>query len=271
MGGTHLIIGAGKMGGSLLSAWISTGLIKAQDLTILDPAPQAYALEAIAAGAQHIKQAANIPETIDTVVLGIKPQMMSELGADLARHIPQKSLIISILAGTSLKALSEFFAPRPIVRAMPNTPALIGAAISAISASPQQDPSYLDRADALLSASGQVRRVESEALLDAVTAISGSGPAYIFHLCEALQHCARDLGLSQEDAPEFARQTIIGAAKLLDHSPLSPAQLRENVTSPNGTTQAALEVLMHEPNGLTALMHAATRAAYERAKALGQS
>jgi len=152
---------------------------------------------------------------------------------------------------------------------MPNTPAAIGAGISAIYDAPNVDSKKVAEAEALLKAGGDVVRVDSEAALNAVTAISGSGPAYIFHLVEALEAGARDLGLPDDVAKKLARKTVIGSAKLLDNSKETPETLRKNVTSPNGTTQAALDVLMGEDGGLSKMMIATVRAAFARAKELG--
>jgi len=266
---THLIIGAGKMGGSLLSGWLEAGIITPQSLAISDPNPGEQAQDAIKKGALHVENPSDIPASIEVVLLGIKPQMVKTIGAQIAPHIPEGALIISILAGTPLGVLAEIFGERPIVRAMPNTPAAIGAGITAITGKPGQDAAYLKTAEALLAASGAVHRVESEALINAVTAVSGSGPAYIFHLCEAMEAAAVKVGLDESLAPEFARQTIIGAAKLLEQSDLPPSQLRKNVTSPNGTTQAALDELM-SIEGLTPLMIKTVRAAFNRAKELAK-
>ena len=266
---THLIIGAGKMGGSLISGWLEAGIVDAKSLAIIDPYPGQAAKTAIKNGALHVDESAKIPATITTILLAIKPQMVEEIGPKIAAHIPKEALLISILAGTSLATLEKIFGKRPLIRAMPNTPAALGAGITAITPKMRQDEIHLITAETLLSASGMVRRVDNEMLINAVTAVSGSGPAYIFYFCEALESAALKTGLNETQAAEFARQTIIGAAKLLEQSDLPPAELRKNVTSPNGTTQAALDELMDE-NGLTPLMLRTVRAAFNRAKALSK-
>jgi len=152
---------------------------------------------------------------------------------------------------------------------MPNTPAAIGAGISAIFVDPGISPERIEVVENLLKPGGEVVRVDSEAALNAVTAVSGSGPAYIFHLVEALEAGARDLGLPADVAKKLARETVIGSAKLLEKSDETPEVLRKNVTSPNGTTQAALDVLMGEDGGLSKMMIATVRAAFARAKELG--
>jgi len=269
MSATHLIIGAGKMGSALITGWLDSELIPPKALAILDPHPSNEAKAAMKQGARHITELHNIPKSITTILLAIKPQMVRDVGPQIAAHLPANALIISILAGTTLSELSQVFGMRPLIRAMPNTPAAIGAGITAITAPIGQDETHLKIAETLLSASGAVYRVENELLINAVTAVSGSGPAYIFHLCEAMEAAGLKIGLDATLAPIFARQTIIGAAKLLEQSALPPSQLRQNVTSPNGTTQAALDELMNE-NGLTPLMIKAVRAAFMRAKELAK-
>lgn len=265
---THLLVGAGKMGGALLSGWLEAGLITPRKLVILDPNPGPQAIFAIERGAKHITIASDVPKSVQTVLLAIKPQMFDRLGPELGAALAPKAMIVSILAGTSLTTLDQAFDGRNIIRAMPNTPASIGAGISAIYANPAIASEKIDEAEALLKPGGDVVRVDSEAALNAVTAVSGSGPAYIFHLVEALEVGARDLGLPKDIATQLARQTVIGAAKLLDASEDTPETLRKNVTSPNGTTQAALDVLMGEDGGLSKMMIQTVRAAFARAKEL---
>lgn len=269
MAATHLLVGAGKMGGALLKGWLEAGLVAPKKLAILDPAPGPQAIYAIERGAKHIARPEDIQKSVKTVLLAIKPQMFSKLGKGLGAGLAPDAMIISILAGTSLRRLDEAFDGRIVIRAMPNTPASIGAGISAIYEAPNVHSKKIAEAEALLKAGGDVVRVDSEAALNAVTAISGSGPAYIFHLVEALEAGARDLGLPDDVAKTLARETVIGSAKLLDQSEETPETLRKNVTSPNGTTQAALDVLMGEDGGLSKMMIATARAAFARAKELG--
>ncbi len=267
MAGTHLLIGAGKMGGALLSGWLDSGIVAPRKLVILDPAPGPQAVYAIERGAKHITDAADIPRSVQTVLLAIKPQLFEKIGTSLGEALSEKAMIVSILAGTSLRKLDTAFGGRIVIRAMPNTPAAIGAGISAIFSDPNIAPEKIQIAENLLKPGGDVVRVDSEAALNAVTAVSGSGPAYVFHLVEALEAGAKDLGLPADIAAKLARQTVIGSAKLLDSSDESPGTLRKNVTSPNGTTQAALDVLMGEM-GLSKLILAVVRAAFARAKQL---
>lgn len=269
MAATHLLVGAGKMGGALLSGWLESGLITPKKLAILDPAPGPQAIYAIERGARHLKQTQDVPKSVKTVLLAVKPQMFDRLGPDLGAALALDTMVLSILAGTSLRQLNDAFDGRIVVRAMPNTPASIGAGISAIYADPSLPEDKIEEAEALLKPGGQVVKVSSEGALNAVTAISGSGPAYIFHLVEALEAGALDLGLPAEVAEKLARETVIGAAKLLEKSNETPETLRKNVTSPNGTTQAALDILMGEDGGLSKMMIATVRAAFARAKELG--
>ncbi len=264
---THLIIGAGKMGGALLSGWIRDGL-SARQVAIYDPNPGLIAQSAIHDGALHVMTYETVLNDIEIVLLGVKPQIFSTIAFDLARLIPTSALIVSIMAGTSLKRLQSAFPNNPVLRAMPNTPAAIGAGITAFTADGRVSQAQKDLAKQLLSAGGGVHEVESEAMIDIITAVSGSGPAYVFYMVEALEAAAVKAGLPEDIAPEFARQTIIGAGALLDATPdQSAGDLRRAVTSPNGTTQAALDVLMNE-NGLPLLMRDAVKAALKRAKEL---
>ena len=266
---THLLVGAGKMGGALLNGWLDAGTVTPRKLAIFDPAPGPQAVFAIERGAKHITRFQDIPKSVQTVVLAVKPQMFSRVGPELAAALAPNAMVLSILAGTSLRRLDDAFDGRIVIRAMPNTPAAIGAGISAIYVDPNIAPEKINAAETLLKPGGDVVRVESEAALNAVTAVSGSGPAYLFHLVEALEAGARDLGLPQDVAEKLARETIIGSAKLLSSTGESPETLRKNVTSPNGTTQAALDILMGEDGGLSRMMIATVRAAFARAKELG--
>ncbi len=264
-----MVVGAGRMGGALISGWLSNNVITAERLVILDPNPGAAAKAAIAAGALHLSEVTDRLEGVKVVVLAIKPQMFAALGPKIVKGLPEATLIISILAGTSLAHLQACFKSRPIIRAMPNTPAAIGAGITAYTGGQGVTAEHKQSAEILLRAGGGVHEVENEHMIDIVTAVSGSGPAYVFHMVEALETAAIKLGLPEKVAPDFARQTIIGAGALLSESGDSAAALRRAVTSPNGTTQAALEVLMSK-EGLGVLMEETVTAAFSRAKALAQ-
>ncbi len=267
---THLIVGAGKMGGALLSGWLSFGTIKADDLIILDPEPGKAASQAIDTGALHLKKPSKKISAVKYMLLAIKPQSFNQLAADIENFLPVDTTVISVLAGTSLNTLQSAFPKRKIIRAMPNTPAAIGQGITAYTKGPNVSDEQVKMTEALLSSAGKVHHVANEHLIDVVTAISGSGPAYIFHMVEALEAAALQIGLPEDLAPIFARQTVIGAAALLDQTETSAKELRQNVTSPNGTTAAALDVLM-DINGLAPLIRETAQAALKRAKDLAEN
>lgn len=267
---THLVVGAGKMGGALLQGWIASGAVTPKQLIILDPKPGHAAEAAIKAGALHLIEPNNKLKSIKYLLLAIKPQMFSKLAPIIAQDLSEDALIISILAGTSLASLQNTFKTQSLIRAMPNTPAAIGKGITAYTKGPNISEAQIKITETLLAAGGNVHHVANEHLIDVVTAVSGSGPAYVFHMVEALEAAAIKIGLPEELAPDFARQTIIGAAGLLESSNETATTLRQNVTSPNGTTQAALDVLMGL-EGLPPLMRETVQAALRRAKELADS
>lgn len=203
----------------------------------------------------------------DVVVLAVKPQVMPDALADLAPAIEPGQLVLSIAAGSTVKNLLDTLGDEsPVVRAMPNTPALIGRGICGLYASPACKPHHKDQAERIMRAGGEVLWVKEESLINVVTAVSGSGPAYYFLLTEALAQAGADLGLSQDDAHKLAIHTAEGAGALLMQAEEPPATLRQRVTSPGGTTQAALEVL--ESNGFRDLIRRAVGAANARGREL---
>jgi pyrroline-5-carboxylate reductase len=265
-----LLVGAGKMGGAMLDRWLHLGL-DASRLTVLDPYLQSERRSSLAqAGAKFAATAAEATDRNHAfVVLAVKPQSMAGALAAVAPLAASDAVIVSIAAGVRLATLEAAFpAGQPIVRAMPNTPAQIGMGMTV--AVPNAHVGGAERAavDALLAAVGQVEWIADEGLIDAVTAVSGSGPAYVFLLAECLAEAAREAGLPDPRAARLARQTVAGAGALLAESPLSPDELRRNVTSPGGTTAAALEVLM-APGGLRSLLVRAVERAKRRSKELG--
>jgi len=257
------------MGGALLQGWITSEAVAPAQLIILDPHPGEAAQAAIKAGALHLTEPNNKLKSIKCLLLAIKPQMFDKLARDIAADLPDKALVISILAGTSLASLQATFTKQSLIRAMPNTPAAIGKGITAYTKGPNVSAAQTKMTETLLAAGGKVHHVANEHLIDVVTAVSGSGPAYVFHMVEALEAAAVKIGLPEELAPDFARQTIIGAAGLLESSDETASQLRKNVTSPNGTTQAALDVLMGL-EGLPPLMRETVQAALRRSKELAE-
>jgi pyrroline-5-carboxylate reductase len=264
---THLIIGAGNMGGALMAGWLKTGLLRPDNLIISDPTPGHDAQQAIDQGALHLSNLSDLPDTVSTVMLGIKPQLFSKLEKDLSKALDRDLMIISIMAGISSERLSQAFPNASIVRAMPNTPASIGKGINAYVSIPALSDAAVEKAEALLGSTGLVIAVETDEDINAVTAVSGSGPAYLFNFCEALTQAAQDAGLSPDIAEQLARQTLIGAAALLEQSDQTASALREAVTSPGGTTQAALNVLM-APDGLGPTVQKAVLAARDRSREL---
>jgi pyrroline-5-carboxylate reductase len=205
------------------------------------------------------------------VLIAVKPQMMGEALPVLAALGGGGTLFVSVAAGTPIAAYEAALGPdTPIVRAMPNTPAAVGRGITAIIGNAHAGAADLDLAERLLGAVGQVVRLDDESQMDAVTAVSGSGPAYVFHLIEMLAAAGEAEGLTPELALALARATVAGAGALAEAADESPAQLRVNVTSPGGTTQAALEVLMNEDDGFPALLRRAVKAAADRSRELGK-
>ncbi|WP_243371217.1 pyrroline-5-carboxylate reductase [Microvirga solisilvae] len=261
-----ILVGAGKMGGSMLEGWLKVGM-KASGVTVVDPRPS----EEMTRFCSGLGIALNPvqPKPADVLVLAIKPQMLDDAANALNTYLGPQTLIISILAGKTIGDLKNRLpAASAIVRAMPNLPASIGRGATGAATNAEVSETQRLMADALLSSNGIVEWLPSEDLIDAVTALSGSGPAYVFHLVECLAEAGAAAGLPPDLAQRLARATVTGAGELLFQSDLPPATLRQNVTSPGGTTAAALDVLMHEPNGLKALMREAVAAAKRRAEEL---
>lgn len=261
-----ILVGAGKMGGSMLEGWLKVGM-KPEGVTVLDPRPseemtQFCRTNGISLNPPH-------PAAADVLVLAIKPQMLDEAAPALNGCVGPQTLVISILAGKTIGDLrSRLPAAGAIVRAMPNLPASIGRGATGAATNEAVSEAQRLMADALLSSNGIVEWLPSEDLIDAVTAVSGSGPAYVFHLVECLAEAGTAAGLPPDLAQRLARATVTGAGELLFQSALPPATLRQNVTSPGGTTAAALDVLMRDPNGMKALMREAVAAAKRRAEEL---
>ena len=258
-----LLVGCGKMGGALLAGWIEQGT-DPRDIVVIEPAAPVAPLP----GLRVVKAAADVPAGFqpEMVVLAVKPQMMDQVLPSVAGHIG--SVYLSIAAGRTIASLTKGLGGKAsVVRAMPNTPAAIGRGISVAVAGPGVTEAQRKACDASLSAAGAVEWVEDEGLIDAVTAVSGSGPAYVFLLAEAVTEAGIAVGLPPQLAEKLARATISGAGELLHRSTEPASALREAVTSPKGTTFAALEVLRAEP-GLMGLMKRAVAAAWTRSKEL---
>ena len=256
--GTIVLAGAGKMGGAMLTGWLAGGL-DASRVAVVEPSPSD---EIKALAARGVRLNPKEKTAAEALVMAVKPQSFRKAGPMLKPFIGASTLVVSIMAGTKIAALEEVCGGM-VVRAMPNTPAAIGRGITV--AVPAKNVSAAQRtmADALLRATGSVEWVEDEKLMDAVTAVSGSGPAYVFLLAEELARAGVEAGLPAELATKLARETVAGSGELLHRSDLPAATLRQNVTSPGGTTAAALEVLMGH-DGLQQLMIRAIAAATKR-------
>ncbi|VIO68751.1 pyrroline-5-carboxylate reductase [Bradyrhizobium ivorense] len=264
--GTIALAGAGKMGGAMLTGWLAQGLAP-ERVVVIDPylSPE---ISALAAKGVRLNPKAQDIGAVDTLVVAVKPQSFREAGAALKAFVGPATLVVSIMAGTTIAALEEVVGGA-VVRAMPNTPAAIGRGITV--AVPAKTVTAAQRAttDALLQATGLVEWIGDEGLMDAVTAVSGSGPAYVFLLAEELARAGVAAGLPEPLATTLARATVAGSGELLHRSDLPSATLRQNVTSPGGTTAAALEVLMAD-DGMQPLMTRAIAAATKRSKELAK-
>ena len=258
------LVGAGKMGGAMLEGWLKLGL-DPRGVSVLDPHVTGEMQALCKAHGVALNPIAAIAAP-EVVVLAIKPQMLDAAAPGLQALFGPQTLLVSIVAGKTSGDLAARLPPaRAIARAMPNTPASVGRGITGVFAAPGVSAAQKAMADVLLKAIGQVVWVEDEGLIDAVTAVSGSGPAYVFYLAECLAKAGVAAGLPSEVAMQLARATVEGAGELMHQAASTPlSQLRVNVTSPGGTTAAALEVLMG-PQGLEPLMMAAVAAAKRRA------
>jgi pyrroline-5-carboxylate reductase len=262
--GTIVLAGAGKMGGAMLTGWLAGGL-DATRVVVVEPSPSP---EIKALSAKGIQLNPKTAAAADTLVMAVKPQTFREAGPALKPFIGPSTLVVSIMAGIPIAALEEVCRGKA-VRAMPNTPAAIGRGITVAVSAKNVSAAQRATADALLRAIGAVEWVDDESLMDAVTAVSGSGPAYVFLLAEELARAGVEAGLPAELATKLARDTVAGSGELLHRSELPSATLRQNVTSPGGTTAAALEVLMGE-GGMQQLMIRAIAAATKRSKELAK-
>ncbi|TYC55785.1 pyrroline-5-carboxylate reductase [Rhodobacterales bacterium] len=262
-----LLVGAGKMGGAMLSGWMAEG-IDPSAIMVCDPR-LSDEMEALLKkhGIRHVGE---VPAdlTAGIVLVAVKPQMMDEVLPGLASAVAADTLVLSVAAGTPVEKFHKAFGTVPVCRCMPNTPAMVKRGITAVY--PTSEVSEAQKADVtqLLSAVGKVVWLENEDQIDLVTGVSGSGPAYVFYLAEALSAAGKAAGLPGELAEELAIATVCGAGELMHQSGEDPAVLRKNVTSPNGTTAAALDVLMHEESGIQPVMTAAVAAAVKRARDL---
>ena len=259
------LVGAGKMGGALLEGWIGLGVDPAR-IVVIEPQPAA-SIEALAARGLRIN-----PDTKsvrpDAIVIAVKPQIAPDVMPSVAALMSPSTVAVSIMAGRTIAFLAGALPhDAGVVRAMPNTPAAIGRGITVAVGNSKVSSAQRQLADALLKATGAVEWIDDETLMDAVTAVSGSGPAYVFLLTESLARAGEKAGLPAKLAMCLARATVAGSGELLHRSSIDAAVLRQNVTSPGGTTAAALDVLM-APDGLDDLMERAIAAATRRGREL---
>jgi pyrroline-5-carboxylate reductase len=264
--GTLVLVGAGKMGGAMLAGWVRLGFPRAQ-IVVLEPRPSPE-IEALAKLGVRLNPATDAIGEVAFIVVAIKPQEAEAITPALKPLVSPRTLVVSVMAGKTVGFLEGALgAGAAIVRSMPNTPAAIGRGITVAVPNPKVTPEQRTLAHRLLGAVGAVEWVEDEAMLDAVTAVSGSGPAYVFLLAESLARAGAAAGLPADLAARLARHTVSGSGELLHQSSLDAATLRQNVTSPGGTTAAALGVLM-AADGLDPLMEKAIAAATRRSQEL---
>lgn len=257
-----VLLGCGKMGSAMLQGWLARG-VRAEAVHVIDPHPSEWLR------GTGVALNGALPDDPAVLLIAVKPQIMGEVLGDAGRFGGGRTVVISVAAGITLSRLGAAFGPdAPIVRTIPNTPAAIGQGITGMIGNARADAAALALAEGLLSGIGAVVRLEDEAQMDAVTAVSGSGPAYVFHLIEALAAAGEAEGLPRAMALQLARAAVAGAGALAQQSGDDPAQLRRNVTSPGGTTQAALEVLMDDEAGFAPLLRRAVAAAAKRSREL---
>jgi len=259
-----VLLGCGKMGTALLTGWLAAG-VPAASVWVIEPNPTDW----LKGTGVHLNQ--GVPASPAVALLAVKPQMMGEALPALQALGNGSTLFVSIAAGTMIATFEVVLGSRtPIVRTMPNTPAMVGRGITALVGNDHVTSADLALANSLMAAVGQVVELTSEDQIDAVTAVSGSGPAYVFHLIETMAAAGEAEGLPSSVAMQLARATVCGAGELAYQSPETAAQLRINVTSPGGTTAAALGVLMEPETGFPALLRRAVKAAADRGRELGK-
>ena len=265
--GTLVLAGCGKMGGAMLEGWLKSG-VSPRQIVALDPKPPQEVADVLAHhGIRHNPPVASIADA-EVVVIAVKPQMMAEVLPALVPLQSSKPLLLSIAAGKTIASFESVFgANAAVIRCMPNTPAAIGRGITALVGNAHVSPQQMQLAEALLASTGEVVRVANEDMIDLVTAVSGSGPAYVFYLAEVLAAAGEKAGLPHDLAVQLARATVAGSGELMRQTGTDAATLRQNVTSPGGTTFAALQVLMAE-DGMKPLFEKAVAAAAQRAREL---
>jgi pyrroline-5-carboxylate reductase len=267
LNGTLVLVGAGKMGGAMLEGWLKGGA-EASRIVALDPAPPADTRALLEHWGVRLNPDVSTIRDAEVVVIAVKPQLMEDVLPGVVSLKASKPLILSVAAGKTIASYERHFgSDAAVIRTIPNTPAAVGRGMTAMAANGNVSPSQLAMARTLLEAVGEVVTVETEAMIDAVTAVSGSGPAYVFYLTECLAAAGEKVGLPKDLAMQLARATVSGAGELMRQSGIDAATLRQNVTSPKGTTYAALQVLMAE-NGMQPLFDKAIEEATKRSREL---
>lgn len=261
------LVGAGNMGGALLGGWLNDGLVE-KSVTVIDPSPADHMKDMISnAGVQH-ESAAPADLVPDVLILAVKPQIIDKVISAVSHMVGADTVVVSVAAGKTIAQLENGIGKKcAVVRAMPNTPALVRRGITVACPNEQVTDVQKTRVDRLLLATGSVEWVIDERLIDAVTGVSGSGPAYVFYLAECMAMAGVRAGLPEELARKLASETVTGAGELLARSDKAPETLRENVTSPKGTTAAALEILMGD-EGMRQIVEEAVLAATKRSRDL---
>lgn len=267
LAGTLVLVGAGKMGGAMLEGWLKGGA-KPSHIVALDPAPPPEMKALLERAGVRLNPDLSTINDAEVVVVAVKPQLMEEVLPGLVSLKRSHPLILSVAAGKTIASFERHFgADAAVIRTIPNTPAAVGRGITAMAANGNVSAAQLGLARSLLEAVGEVVTVPDEAMIDAVTALSGSGPAYVFYLTECLAAAGEKVGLPKELAMQLARATVAGAGELMRQSGTEAATLRQNVTSPKGTTYEALQVLMAE-DGMQPLFDKAIAAATRRSREL---
>ena len=257
-----ILIGCGKMGSAMLAGWLDSG-IPASSIWISDPQPSAWL------SATGVNLNKNLPDNPAVCIIAVKPQIIFEAVSHLNGYKQSETLFISIAAGITLKQLEQAISSdSKIIRAMPNTPSAVGKGVTALIGNSAAKNEHVLISKMLLEKISEVVELEHEDQMDIVTGLSGSGPAYVFYLIESLSNAGIEMGLSKDKALHLAKATVAGSGLLAMTSKDSPSTLRENVTSPNGTTQAGLEILMNQKNGLLPLIKRTVEAATKRSKEL---
>lgn len=265
-----VLVGCGNMGYAMLAGWLKSGRLAATEVVVVEPSGELRA-RAQKLGAAAVASAADLAADIapQLVILAVKPQVIRDVTAEYRRFTSGNTVFLSVAAGTPVAAFEDILGAVPMVRCMPNTPAAIGKGMLVVFANARVSGADLAFIKDLLATSGAVAGIDDESLMDAVTAVSGSGPAYVFHFIECLTAAGEAAGLPAAVATQLAMQTVFGAASLAAESAEEPAELRRQVTSPNGTTAAALAVLMGDDR-LKTLVGEAVEAARARSAELGK-